>query len=1476
MKHKLLLLMMLLMAFVFVANANPVDVNTAREVAARFLNANAKAPLRSTDDLQLVTSYSTERESTAFHIFNVSNGFVIVAADDVAHPILAYSLDRPWPSEGNLPPQVTGFLDDLANQIEAASNQPQDRGIATEWSDLLSGHYQTRGNRTQVGPLLTTTWDQGQYYNAMCPEDANGPDGHTWAGCVATAMAQIINYHQYPIHGRGTHSYNTSYYGGSYGILSVDYANETYDYTNMPDLLSSESTSEEINAVARLMKDCGIAVNMNYGSSASGSNNLSARIAFVNNFLYSDSISYVCKQSFPFSDWDNLLRQQLVDNKPVYYGGLDLNLSVGHAFVCDGFNSDDYFHFNFGWGGNGDGWYRTSTINPGSYEFDSSQAALIDIMPSNNNSTILNYLYGKSYFSVDTTTLHVYYSLGLNRYHASQDYLYTDWDTLVFYSAYENAQLEFNLNRHPNAYNGTNRIHVYDGNNADSLLHQYEAMYNYWNGSTLNLDRTPLISTRGAFTIECAGFDGYDGFDFIVGEFDGCMRVSDVKAEMGNASATISWTENGDAELWQIEYGPSGFTNGTGIVLTADTTEILIENLATYVEYDVYIRPMCSESNYGEWSQKASFIVGDSYWENVVTSQPSGYQIGEDNDIYISTAEGLAWLMYVVNYYSNQLEGWTVHLIEDVDLYGHIWTPIRYFKGVFDGHGHIIHNLFVITDSNGGAGLFGYCNSPLINDVHLRNVYIKMYSPEIYPSGAIVADLDGNVLENGQIATIMNCSATGIVASGSAGGLVGSARNKAAIINCWSSCTVNAKTVAGGICGSGNRDCLINNCYTRGSVNTLGIVYAGAVVGTSEYTIAKNSYALLDKFHSLNELFAGGMGSEYYDLQWFARDDTVWQLLEPVAFEQDTTNSLIQALNNGVVEMNSTQFRTWVLDSENNNMPTFGDYVNVICPNVTNLTARNILGNNGEIGVLLSWKENGEATTWELQYKIQDSLDIVHILTTNNPDTIWGLTAQNNYLFSIRPICDSLHHGVWCDIVSHIVDRPYWTDVVTCQPNGYIIDANGNVAISSAEGFAWLISVVNGLNGENGDSFENKQVNLTQDIDIGQYKWVSINGFLGDFDGGHHIIKGLYINELTDYHGLFGIINGGNYRKIEIDSAWVKCKEYAGVLCGLVRNASIIDCNMSGIVQGDLNVGGIAGGGESGVVVDRCSTIGMVQAKHHYAGGIFGDMNIGVIRNSYSRCNVTINGWFGVGGLIGPCYSGTIENCYANGSVVGFMYSGGLLGILRSYEWAPSMVRNCYVAGNVNGTGVIIGSTDADPQISNCYGLKNNETNPLIGPAESGYENGYPIVSDTASFNNYGVLANAITVNGIDYTDLLSALNAWVDANNADSLYSHWVADSAMVNGGFPLLGCQVGHGISESETILVSIYPNPTNGQIKIEAGSLKRITITNMIGQTIYESNGSGNEFAYDFSKHKAGIYLVRIETANGMAVKKVSVIR
>ncbi|MGX8713795.1 MAG: C10 family peptidase [bacterium] len=454
----------------------------------------------------------------AMYAVNVGSAFVLVSADDVAHPVLGYSLSRLWPTNETisekgearnasivLPPQIAGYLDDLAGQIESAAGQQgvSDQDISSEWRQLLTTSLSpaTTNPPDSVGPLLTTTWDQGRYYNALCPEDAAGPNGHVWGGCVATAIAQIINYWGYPEHGRGTHSYQSNY-----GTLSVNYDSATFDYTNMPTGLFPTSTPAQLNAVATLIYHCGVAVNMYYHPEESGAYHQDARAALINFFRFSPNIGYAEKEFFSNADWVQLLRNTIDASQPIYYGGTGTG---GHAFVCDGYKTDDYFHFNFGWSGYADGWYLTDAVNPGGYDFNSNQMALVGIVPDSTGNVILGQTDGSSTFTVDEP-LEFYHLLGNNAY-SGTNYSNSCNNTVYFISADSANQLAADIIEFEDQ-----NISINDGNGT-----WLRSLY----GGGEN-DFSPVVSSYNALSINYSGNFYYAGFQLAISQDNGCRMVS--------------------------------------------------------------------------------------------------------------------------------------------------------------------------------------------------------------------------------------------------------------------------------------------------------------------------------------------------------------------------------------------------------------------------------------------------------------------------------------------------------------------------------------------------------------------------------------------------------------------------------------------------------------------------------------------------------------------------------------------------------------------------------------------------------------------------------------------------------------------------------------------------------------------------------------------------------------------------------------
>lgn len=182
-------------------------------------------------------------------------------------------------------------------------------------------------------------------------------------GCVATAMAQVINYHKYPEKGIGSNSYTTTTSGLS---VSFNFGATTFDWDNMADIYSLSSTAEQKTAVATLMKACGVSVNMDYGTGASGAMSAFVPAALVNYFGYDKATAYRERIWFSGQEWEDLVYNELATVGPVYYGGTTAR-NEGHAFVCDGYRADGFFHINWGWGGQSNGYFRLSALDPSSH-----------------------------------------------------------------------------------------------------------------------------------------------------------------------------------------------------------------------------------------------------------------------------------------------------------------------------------------------------------------------------------------------------------------------------------------------------------------------------------------------------------------------------------------------------------------------------------------------------------------------------------------------------------------------------------------------------------------------------------------------------------------------------------------------------------------------------------------------------------------------------------------------------------------------------------------------------------------------------------------------------------------------------------------------------------------------------------------------------------------------------------------------------
>lgn len=320
-------------------------------------------------------SPETFKEFSHLRIINFTpSAYIILSSKKSTLPVIGYSLKGHF-SGNDIPPQLLSYLKKVSLQIENAELiKPKKRDLfKKEWEHLLSLDHKDikpfRGRETD--PLLHTKWDQGVYYNGKCPEDPQGPGGRCYAGCVATAMGQVMNYFRWPLTGIGSYSYQCP----PYGQLSANFGITNYLWNDMPLYLETSN-----DAVAILLHHLGVSVDMVYGPNGSGMYNHKAAYSLRTFFKYGPETQYVYRDSTGM-DWDSLLTDHLDKNIPMYYAGWSVPNINGHAFVCDGYQDPYYYHFNWGWSGSYDGYFYTDNLTPGGSNFNLAQEVIINAFP---------------------------------------------------------------------------------------------------------------------------------------------------------------------------------------------------------------------------------------------------------------------------------------------------------------------------------------------------------------------------------------------------------------------------------------------------------------------------------------------------------------------------------------------------------------------------------------------------------------------------------------------------------------------------------------------------------------------------------------------------------------------------------------------------------------------------------------------------------------------------------------------------------------------------------------------------------------------------------------------------------------------------------------------------------------------------------------------------------------------------------------
>ena len=382
----------LLTTFPLVGQTTAVTLQTAEQVARTFWNLHHDG-----DAVKLSTPmHRLDTPWDAFYIFAPAEGkgFVIVAADDRVRPVLAYSFHNNAMRD-KMGSSMSWWLDGWQQQVdELRKEKGGERN--EEWQQLLDGGGTPR-SLTALEPMITTQWDQDAPYNDSCPSRIEfGSSVRALTGCVATAMAQVMKYWNYPVRGTGTHTYNSvSFFGLGYtfGEQTANFGATTYDWDNMPDHLTVTSPDVQKAAVATLMYHCGVACDMYYGSAAYGGSGTKIRNApylregnalngIIKYLGYSSSATGMERIKYDDNAWTALVRGELDASRPIIYAGFEQ--TAGHCFVCDGYDDENRYHFNWGWSGDGDGFFTLNSLTPniGSYTLTVGTETFNDVVES--------------------------------------------------------------------------------------------------------------------------------------------------------------------------------------------------------------------------------------------------------------------------------------------------------------------------------------------------------------------------------------------------------------------------------------------------------------------------------------------------------------------------------------------------------------------------------------------------------------------------------------------------------------------------------------------------------------------------------------------------------------------------------------------------------------------------------------------------------------------------------------------------------------------------------------------------------------------------------------------------------------------------------------------------------------------------------------------------------------------------------------
>ncbi len=394
---------LLLMIFFVISEAHALPLSPVDALSRWMQSSSNKVACLSDKDYELKFTAILENGDPALYVFGTANekGFAIIAADDASIPLLGYSDSATFDSD-NIPPALYEWIESYKGQIKWLSERA---------TDSTSQYLPVNEDWEPIEPLVNSRWNQDEPFNNHAPE-LQGM--HSVTGCVATSMAQVMNFFKYPDVGTGTISYLNSY---TFEEINYDFSLLPFDWDNMLDVYNDgEYTDTQAEAVANLMMACGASVKMNYSPIVSGAASRDIAEGLKTYFNYDKATRQIERRYFTYNEWAATIYDNLKNIGPVIYNGI-APLQGGHSFICDGYENG-YFHFNWGWGGMADGYFLLDALAPSnigiggfSGGFSVDQDAIIGIQPPTGSDVPLPnnefVQYGSLYGKIDNDTLYL-------------------------------------------------------------------------------------------------------------------------------------------------------------------------------------------------------------------------------------------------------------------------------------------------------------------------------------------------------------------------------------------------------------------------------------------------------------------------------------------------------------------------------------------------------------------------------------------------------------------------------------------------------------------------------------------------------------------------------------------------------------------------------------------------------------------------------------------------------------------------------------------------------------------------------------------------------------------------------------------------------------------------------------------------------------------------------------------------------------